>query len=295
MGTEHFKEQKARWGAVSRRTGWLVTLASVLALAFGVGWSVSQRHQAAAALQSRILAANARTNPLPASKVVLPVVVQAERFRRVVYPYSVIPGGIHSIEELKNAIAKDPVVSAQYAAFLLANMRIIRLDRDRTMHVTYRRGDKIYWTQRELNLAKGETLITDGTRTALARCGNLIAEVTEAPVSPNEPTPQEMSTPFPNPYTPGELESDDRFPEIQFVGDPYVPPIATGLHPGGGPAPSVYVPSGPPGPIPYPGGNTPSPVVKTPEPDTAILLLAGLLVLLAAQKRMTKHAPKNVP
>jgi hypothetical protein len=213
---------------------------------------------------------------------------------KVVYPYSVIPGGVHSIEDLKNAIAKDSVVSAQYAAFHLERARIIQLDRDRTMHVSYRRGDDLFWTQRELKLAKGETLITDGTETALARCGNMLSEGIVAPSSPDEPTAQELNTPVPNNYGPVELESDNRFPEFQPVGSSYVPPAGEGFHPVGGSGPSTFLPSGPAGPSPYGGASTPPLVVKTPEPGTGMLLVVGLLALFFMQKRKTKSTLKNV-
>jgi hypothetical protein len=294
MGTQPLKKQESRWAVARRRTGWLAVFGLVLALAFGYGWSVSLRHHSAADLPARNSRANAPSDPSLASKGILPVTVNEDASRKSFYPYSVIPGGVHSIEELRSAIARDPVVSAQYAAFRLVNARIIQLERESAMHVTYRRGDKIYWTQRELLLPKGELLITDGSETALARCGNMIAETIDDPASPNEPTPQELNTPFPNPYVPGELEGDDRFPGLQFLADPYVPPAGTILHSGGGTGPGAFVPSGPPGPIPYPGQPKTPAVVKAPEPGTAMLLLAGLLALLFAYKRWLKAAPRNV-
>jgi len=269
---------------------WLASLAFVLALACMIDWSLSQRHDAAAPLHST---ASSNSDVSAPTGGIAPLAVRTERSRKV-YPYSVIPGGIQSIADLKKAIAKDPIVSAQYAAFHLANARIIRLDRKRTMHVTYRLGNKVYWTKRELILAEGETLITDGSHTALTRCGNLIAEAIETPSSPSEPTPEELSTPIPSPYTPGELESDDRFPDLQIVADPYVAPGETNLDSGGGTGPGTFLPSGPLGPIPYPGGPTPPPVVTVPEPGTAILLLAGLLALLLVQKRKTRDVPKKL-
>ena len=88
-----------------------------------------------------------------AAEGVLPLTASPRRRARVVYPYSVIPGGVRSTEELQNAIANDPVVSVHYAAFHLSSARIIQLDRDRFMHVSYRLGNKVYWTKRELRLA----------------------------------------------------------------------------------------------------------------------------------------------
>ena len=256
------KNQESQWVTVRRRGGWLAAIALVLALAWVLGWSVSQRHRATALLLSRNSGSSALPSPLVASKGVLPAVIRNEASRKVVYPFSIIPGGVQSIDELRGAISRDPVVSAQYAAFRMEYARILRLDRELKMHVSYRRGDKVYWTEREIKLAKGEIIITDGSETALARCGNLVAEAVEAPVSPNEPTEHELNTPIPIPYGPVELESDNRFPGIQFVSDPYVPPAVTGFHPGGGPTPNAFVPSGPPGPIPYPGRSTPPPVVQ---------------------------------
>jgi hypothetical protein len=284
----HLRKQELRQIKAGRPTRRLATLALVLAFACAVDWFVSHRQQAAA-LQSVPSGASAS-----ASNGTLPLAVHAGRSLKVVYPYSVIPGGVHSIEELKNAIAKDPVVSEQFAAFHLEKARIIQLDRARTMHVTYRRGDEVFWTQRELKLAKGETLITDGTKTAMARCGNMIAQAIVAPSDPSEPTAEELNTPVPNAYPPVDLESDNRFPEFQPVGSSYVPPAGEGFHPVGGSGPSTFLPSGPGGPSPYPGAPTPPLVVKTPEPGTGILLMAGLMALFLVQKRKARIALKNV-
>ena len=145
---------------------------------------------------------------------------------KIVYPYSVVPGGIRSVQELKNAVANDPVVSAQFAKFQFAHARIIRLDRDRTIHVSYRRGRSTsYWTNRQLKLAKGETLITDGVQAARTRCGNMVsetvsesaAETVAAPVSPNEPPAQDFDTPVESSGALQEFDGDDPFPEIQFA------------------------------------------------------------------------------
>ena len=165
MRAERFRRRKSRWFIVGRRMGLLAALALGLALACILDWYMSQRPDATVPLQSisgRSPGSSTPADPLLASKDLLPLAVHGEPSKRVVYPYSVIPGGIHSIQELKNAIAKDSVVSAHYATFRLAHARIIRLDRERSMHVSYRLGDQVYWTKRELKLAKGETLVTDG-------------------------------------------------------------------------------------------------------------------------------------
>ena len=298
MRAEHFRKKRPRWFRVGQGMRWLTILALVLALACSVDWFMSQRRHAAIPLQSissSNTGASAPTDPMRASKSILPLADHEERSKRIVYPYSIIPGGIRSVQELKNAIAKDSVVSAHYATFHLAHARIIRLDRERSMHVSYRLGDQVYWTKRELKLAKGETLITDGVQTARTRCGNLISETIVAPVSPKEPTAQELDTPIDPHYTPGELESDNRFPELDPVLDPIVPPTGGGSSAGGGIIPPIFLPSGPAGPMPYPAVPTPPLVVNTPEPGTATLLLPGLLaLLLLLRKRKPKDAPKIV-
>ena len=320
MRAEHFRKQKSKWFTVGRRTKLLALFVAVLVFACGFDWSVSQRRHVAGRAQSLPSSdpgASASGDSVLASKNTLPLSARAEQPRRVVYPYSLIPGGIHSVEELKNAIANDAVVSAEYASFRVAHARIIRLDRERTMHVSYRLGDRVYWTKRELKLAKGETLITDGDLTARTKCGNMIAETLMAlsQVSANEPTAQALDTPVADPSvavadsdTPGEVESDDRFPELALAAYSNVPQVFSNLasmyanapsavsnsYSGGGTEPGNFRPAGPSGPSPYPAVPATSLVVRTPEPGTAILLLSALLALFYLQRRKRKDAPKAV-
>lgn len=320
MRAEHFRKQKSKWFRVGRPTKWLGLFVAVLVFASGLDWFVSQRRHLASRDQS--LSRSNRglstpNDPVLASKTIPSVSAREGRTRRVVYPYSVIPGGVHSVAELKNAIANDAVVSAEYASFHLSHARIIRLDRARTMHVSYRLGDRVYWTTRELTLAKGETLITDGELTARTKCGNMIAETTTSmsQTSANEPTAQSLETPVADPgapgadsNTPGEVASDDRSPELAlaeysnvppFISNlmpiyPNAPPAASNSYSGGAIEPGNFRPAGPSGPSPYPPVPATSLVVRTPEPGTAILLLTALLALFYLQKRKRKDAPKIV-
>ena len=297
MRPEHFKRRKTPWFIVGQTTRWLAILASVLVLACLIDWFVSQRNQPAAPSQppsSSSSRARSSAEPLQASRDVLPPAVHGERSGRVVYPYSVIPGGIQSIQDLKNAIAKDPVVSAHYATFRLEHARIIRLDRERSMHVSYRLDNQVYWTKRELKFLKGETLVTDGVQTARTRCGNMISETIVAQAFPNEPTLQELNTPAESRYVPGELGSDNRFPKLKPEPElePNAPPPGRGSSSGGGTGPFILIPSSPAGPILSPAVHVPPPVVSTPEPGTAIQLLTSLVVMFFLLKRRPKDAPK---
>jgi hypothetical protein len=196
---------------------------------------------------------------------------------RTVYPYSVIPGGIGSVEELKNALVHDPIAAAHYAVFNLARTRMIRSDRVRGVYVSYRLANHIYWTKKTLKIAKGETLITDGDHTARGRCGNLISDVPVGPVSAEEPPIRVLDTLDP-PETPQVVAE---FPT--FAWDPELPPIAGSLPAAGGGffvPPSLFSPGGSTSPVlPIP------PVVDTPEPTTLLLLSVGLGAILQFRKR----------
>jgi hypothetical protein len=193
---------------------------------------------------------------------------------RPVYPYSIIPGGIRSVKELKHAIAQDPLVKVHYQDFDLAKARIVRLTKDRTVHVSYRRGGGIYWTKKKITLFKGETLITDGKNASRTRCGNRISDPPVAPSSPDEPPPALFdepvapppAVPLPPPYGPPPTSPGGFVPIVPII------PIFPG---GGSPPPGGHKPPNqPPNPIPV------------PEPDAFYLLIASLpVVWLALKKR----------
>jgi PEP-CTERM motif len=105
---------------------------------------------------------------------------------RPVYPYSVVAGGVEDASELKWAADHDPVVAAHYAGFDYDHARIVRLVLARTAYVSYRIGNKVYWTRRRVTLKKGETLLTDGKITARTRCANRVEEA-------NPPVPYQSS------------------------------------------------------------------------------------------------------
>jgi len=46
---------------------------------------------------------------------------------RLVYPYSVVPGGVVSGNELKDVAAQDPVVAEHYAGFDYKRARVIEV------------------------------------------------------------------------------------------------------------------------------------------------------------------------
>jgi hypothetical protein len=114
----------------------------------------------------------------------------AVRPAKVVYRHSVLPGGVGNAMALRSALAHDPVAAAHYAGFNVDAARQMQVERPRMVHVSYRIGDKIYWTRKPVRLELGETLLSDGEHLARARCGNRISDEAQAPVLVNEPAPE---------------------------------------------------------------------------------------------------------
>lgn len=91
---------------------------------------------------------------------------------RPVYRHSVVPGGVLSADEALAAVARDPEVAHHYAGLDLDRLRPVRLAEPLAVHVSYRKDGRVQWTNRRLTLPAGELLVTDGTSSIRARCGN---------------------------------------------------------------------------------------------------------------------------
>ena len=118
--------------------------------------------------------------------------------KRAQYRYSVIPRGVFSAEELKGAIGADPVVAAHYQSFDAARARLVHLERPRLAYVSYRLGDRVFWTRKPVHLPAGEPLLSDGTNVVRTRCGNRVSDV-PGETSPDEPDPILIDTPIEDP------------------------------------------------------------------------------------------------
>jgi hypothetical protein len=116
--------------------------------------------------------------------------------KRPVYPYSVVAGGVKDVSELKWAAEHDPVVAAHYAGFDYDHARVVRLVLARTAYISYRIGNKVYWTRHRVSLKKGETVITDGKITARTRCANRVEEIPQQAHSSSEPPPSKFEEPI---------------------------------------------------------------------------------------------------
>jgi hypothetical protein len=222
---------------------------------------------------------------------------------RPVYPYSVVPGGVADARELKWAADHDPVVASHYAGFDYDHARVVRLVLARTVYVSYRIGNKVYWTRHRVTLKKGETVITDGKMTARSRCANRVEEIPQQATSSSEPAATKFEEPvhpatgtaFANPPVPFESALLNR-PALPGLGP--APPLSLYDPFGGG----TWVPISPP---PLPGvcgvgkkknGSGATPVAtgkkgkgnpcgsgtgggEVPEPATWLLVASGLAAI----------------
>ncbi|WP_075794365.1 PEP-CTERM sorting domain-containing protein [Massilia putida] len=114
--------------------------------------------------------------------------------RRRVYPYSIVPGGLADRKELARAIVTDKVVAVHYAAFEADKATVETVRKPRGVYVSYRKGDKVYWTAKKLQLAEGETLLSDGRSQIRTRCGNRISDVPQLPVEARGPSEEELDS-----------------------------------------------------------------------------------------------------
>lgn len=199
-----------------------------------------------------------------------------------VYPYSIVPGGLKDVGDLKYATLRDYVVRGHYAHFNFNRAHFIRVTQPRAVYLSYRIRDAVYWTHKKVLLHAGELLVTDGKTTARARCGNQISDTAKPEVSDEEPAEDILDQPVTG-IGPG------RMPALPMLRAAQLPPFDPGdpklfaaafLFP--------YVPMT----APLPGGRCPAgevaidgkchkplhrPVV--PEPSTMLLALSGLALL----------------
>lgn len=128
------------------------------------------------------------------------IATQQEALRQIenrkVYPYSIVPGGVKDPHELKWVADHDPVVAAHYAGFNYERAHIVQLTLARTVFLSYRIGNRVYWTRHRVSLKKGETLITDGKITARTRCANRVEDVPQQATSNAEPPAAKFEEPI---------------------------------------------------------------------------------------------------
>lgn len=140
--------------------------------------------------------------PRPSSASRLPqlaaaheVAMVVQQTTRKVYPYSLVPGGAENLDEAKRAM-NDPAVKANYKGVDFAKLRQVKLTKNLSGYVSYRWGDKVYWTSYMLTLRTGETVFTDGVYLVRGRGLNCYSPQPMLPVRPDEPSEKALDTPL---------------------------------------------------------------------------------------------------
>ncbi len=196
----------------------------------------------------------------------------AGRPSRPAYLYSVIPGGVASVEELRQAMEHDPVVAREFQGFDFQRAHLVQVSEKQAMHVAYRMGDKVYWTRKKVMLHPGETLISDGKIVARTRCGNRIAMAALGPPAIVDPVEADFNEPlFSNDMVTHEVE-----PQLDTYAAA-LPVQANSLQPVAGHRRMVPFFLLPFFGLPGGGGSSHTPLAVTPEPGTMLLLSSGLV------------------
>jgi hypothetical protein len=234
---------------------------------------------------------------LPSTKprvVAYETTMVVEQVTRKVYPYSIVPGGAENLNEAKRAML-DPAIKANYANIDLTKLKQVKLTTNLSGYVSYRWGEKIYWTSKAVTLRAGETVFTDGVHIVRGRCLNCYSQHAMSPTRAKEPTEQVMDTPTDFPvitYSFPKLPvTEQQLPPPPEELTPTVPvfqptPPSTPGKPGGGfwfpiipIIPPIHRHPGHPPVTPPPPIIGPPPTV-VPEPHYGWLLLAGFFALI---------------
>jgi hypothetical protein len=295
----HSAERTRRRGPKRRSYGVKRTVSalSLLGLIAFLGWSVILRYSEASsstqiAPSSGWTFASANRTLVTGTQPAFPSEVFGPS-ARAVYRYSVVPGGVQTADELRQASQHDPVVATHYADFDFRKAWVVRVKEPKLVYLSYRIGDEIFWTKKRLSLHAGETLITDGRTTARGRCGNQVSGALHMRTSPAEPSvealDQLVAIPAARP-----IPFESALVPTGFATAGLPPGIGTkSFSPGGGLPPGLIVTppvnvGGGGGCVPKPGlpcHSSPTPPVITPpvnmaEPGEPSLL--GSMVLFWA-------------
>lgn len=203
---------------------------------------------------------------------------------RPLFPLSVIPRGVASAQELKTVLAHDPVATAHYAGFSVADSRVIKVDKARAVFVSYRFGNRIYWTRNRMWLKRGETLLSDGWSSARTRCGNRISDDAMLPVMAHDPPKKMLEEPAPLPDLQFAENPTDFSPLLLAENHEPLPPGSSFIPPPGSGFPGP--PIGCCGSIRPPGPPVKPPPVTTPEPETWVLLIFGITFVCLIRKKL---------
>jgi hypothetical protein len=175
---------------------------------------------------------------------------------RPVFRHSIVPGGAYSRHEVVAAMRKDAVVAAHYQDIDVDKVHATTATAARAVYVSYRIGDRVYWTKNRVRLAAGETLLTDGETEIRARCGNLLSDDAQQPVAAEEPPVALLDEA--EPETGSSTIADARDDESRLAHVPFLAAWSTGAVAGRDPVSTTRPPVAsfvPPGGPPHTRGD----------------------------------------
>jgi PEP-CTERM motif len=287
--------RRRRQRRMQARTKFLVVL--LFAATAVVTWQFARQRPVAGLSRSGSARTAQSGSKVPSGKS-LPVSLTdslyvGSRPSRPAYAYSIIPGGVESAEELRQIVEHDPVAAQEFQGFDYQNAHLVTVSEKQSLYVAYRKGDKVYWTKKKIDLHPGETLISDGKIVARTRCGNRVAVAPLGPPGIMDPLQSDFDQPlFSNEMVTNAAEPKPAvyaaaIPSAQpgagnalqpiahhkpFMPFLLLPPIA-GIAAGAASSPSAH-----------------TPLAVAPEPGTMLLLSSGLVgVYLKARKSRRKR------
>src|SRR6201997_854593 len=140
----------------NRRKRRSAVLCVALIVAAGLAaWRIVPRHTVSFDDQSNSLQRQASDNSILLRS---PETIPTARPGRVVYPYSVVPGGVQDPADLQRASAQDRVVSNHFAGFNYQGAHVVRLQQAKEVYLSYRIGERVFWTRKKVRLKPGEKL-----------------------------------------------------------------------------------------------------------------------------------------
>lgn len=203
---------------------------------------------------------------------------------RPVYQYSLAPGGLHSVQEIRAAL-HDPLLAKDYGILDFSRLHPRRLTKDTCVFVQSRKNGSIFWTRHCVPIHAGEIIWTDGSHSLLARCGNMIAYAPQEPQIELEAAAlNEVIADIAVPDNPDEAEAlVEQAPESPMPPDTVKQPAPT-----------------PPTPYPYPQpivpGLPPKKAVVSAGDDWMVIPIAAVIVAIAfyLKRRRAPFPPAGV-